>query len=406
MGLAINAYFCKAVLKATTPRFITAYIDLLPLCEGLILTMESMTFSVRRKLIGEGNTLRNPFFIIVLFIGTFPSLHGQIIWQEDFSSYPNGTQNSAMWTTVYNDCDDGTINMGQNYWGVFNGEFLVNDIEGFNCTDEGSGPGGNNQNILTTTTIDISSYGCVEARVSLDLDSGTSYECGFPSAPSTDPVGAYNGHDQMTVEYAVNGGAWTLFAVNGYVCGENNIPGTAIQGNITGNTLQIRITAGNQANQEEYTFDDIIVENTSIPYSLPSFPDICEADAPVSLPTDISGISGTWSGPGVNVAGNSFDPSIGSGPYDITFNPDLGTCASPASTTITVTAATNPNVLVPPPLCETQADFNLPVNVLMAPGPAPASPAIPSTRMHPMPVRGPIRLPLRPIQGNVLIPLT
>ncbi|NBC08480.1 MAG: hypothetical protein GVY26_14905, partial [Bacteroidetes bacterium] len=242
-------------------------------------------------------------FLVVIVISP---LQSQILWQEDFSGYPNGTQNSGMWNTAYNDCDDGTINSGQNYWGVFNGEFRVNDIEGFNCTDEGSGPGGNNQNSFTTQSIDISGEACVNVRV--DLRSTGTFECSFPGGPSSDPVGAYNGHDQLTVEYSVDGGPFTLFAFNGYICGNNGLPTQAQQDAIEGNNIIIRILLGNQANGENYYFDNIIVEANSTDITLPTLGPYCEAEGPQSLPPSPAGVSGTWSGTGVS--GNTFDPSV------------------------------------------------------------------------------------------------
>ena len=63
-------------------------------------------------------------YLILLFTPYF--IYSQTIWVEDFSPYPNGTQNAIKWTTSANNCDadgpPGTV--ADNYWGTFNGEAL------------------------------------------------------------------------------------------------------------------------------------------------------------------------------------------------------------------------------------------------------------------------------------------
>jgi gliding motility-associated-like protein len=217
--------------------------------------------------------LRTVLLGLIFLIANNSNLKAQI-FEIDFSAYPNGTiNNPPIWTTIYNDCDDVTINSGANYWGVFNGEFRINDIEGFNCIDEGSGPGGNNQNIFTTQVVDISVEGCVFASV--DARSTGTFECSFPAAPNDDPVGAYNGHDQFTVEYSLDGGPWILFENGGYVCGSNGLPGTITTDVLLGNFLQLRITGGNQANNENYYFSNIIIDNSLGQIDNPGDQDVC-----------------------------------------------------------------------------------------------------------------------------------
>lgn len=266
----------------------------------------------------------------------------QIIWQEAFN-YPDGTQTSANWTTSFNDCDDTapyTVNGA--YWGVFNGRFRVNDIEGFDCM---SGRG-NNRNIFTTTTIDISNEGCVDLSVSVDNDGGL--ECAFPGGPNYNTSGTFSGHDQVVVEYRVDGGAWNLFS-NGYFCGDED--GTANQNDVTGNTLQIRILIGNQANSENYYFDDIRITATTNSYTLPSLGPYCSDDPNVTLPNTLNGISGTWSGNGVS--GNTFLPSVaGTGSQSLTFLPNAGQCAIAQSTTVDVVQAANINDIANQIACE------------------------------------------------------
>ncbi|RQH21126.1 hypothetical protein D5R40_31640, partial [Okeania hirsuta] len=128
----------------------------------------------------------------ILLLGSFifgPScLSGQIVWQENFSTYPDGTQNTAMWSTNFNDCDDADVNMGNNFWGVQGGEFRINDMEGFNCT----GGGGDNANEFITNPIDISANDCVD--ISIDIGGSGGLECDFPGGPN---FTADNSHDQL-----------------------------------------------------------------------------------------------------------------------------------------------------------------------------------------------------------------
>lgn len=163
------------------------------------------------------------------------------LWFEDFESYPDGTMVATKWTTVYNDCDDSDINNGNNYWGVFNGEFRVNDIEGTCC----SANGGNNDSYLLTEKINISSYS--EVSISLTVRVTGDVEC----------TGGCNSQDLLTAEYEVDGGGWNSFytmcgATSGTI--ELNCEPVTI-----GNELQIRISVGNQANTETYYFDNIRV---------------------------------------------------------------------------------------------------------------------------------------------------
>ena len=159
---------------------------------------------------------------------------------------------------ILNDCDDpGPENNGQNWWGVFNEEFLVSDIEGFNCLDEGAGLGGDNQNSITTVQIDIAAFTCVSA--SMDFRATGNPGCEFPAGPIDDPLGSYNEHDQIVVEYAIDGGPWTAFETNGYVCGDTNLPATSVASGLSGTTLELRVRLGVQADLDSFFIDNILV---------------------------------------------------------------------------------------------------------------------------------------------------
>ena len=281
------------------------------------------------------------YYLSFCFLLITPSrVLSQIIWQETFATYPNGTQGSAMWTTNHNDCDDAMDNMGNNYWGVFNGEFRVNDIEGFNCMGSGSNFWGDNQSSLTTEVIDISAHACVD--LSLDIRSTGGFQCTSPGTPINTTPAVNNGHDQAVIEYRINGGGWTQFATNGYICGNNNLPATVSQTQVSGNTVQIRIRLGNVANSETYYLDDIVVEVNSTTPTLSGIGPFCSSDASTPLSTNQSGITGTWSGTGV-IGGNTFNPSTANvGSNTLTFTPNAGQCAS--SNTMNVTVNAGPDV--------------------------------------------------------------
>lgn len=171
-----------------------------------------------------------------------PSGCTNIIWVEDFESYSDGTMNSTKWTTTYNDCDDGTINSGDNYWGVQNGEFRVNDIEG-NCTS--CSGNGDNDNEFITEIIDISSY--TDVSLFLDVRVDGTVEC----------ASCGGGGDLFDAQYRLDGGTWISFYI---ICGADD--GFQDLGCIDvsgGNDLEIRILVGNQANGENYYFDNITV---------------------------------------------------------------------------------------------------------------------------------------------------
>lgn len=168
------------------------------------------------------------------------------IWSEDFSSYPNGTNNlnqtNNKWYSTAQDADDGGINNdATNYWGVYNGEFKVNDIEGtLACTT-----GGNNDNFWYSEEINVAAF--PNFTISMKGRAEGTMECG----------GGCNAADLLEGSYQLDGGAWVNFFA---MCGATD--GTVSAGCIqVGNAqkLRIRIQAGTQSNGESYYFDDIKV---------------------------------------------------------------------------------------------------------------------------------------------------
>lgn len=187
------------------------------------------------------------------------------IWFEDFSSYPNGTQTSARWTTAAGNCDadgaPGAVN--GNYFGVDNGEFRVNDIEGLTCC--GVNTEGQANNWFLTEDIDIT--GQTEVSISITARVTGDVECSACGS----------GGDYFIAEYQVDSGPWIGFYT---ICGASS--GFTAQNCVAvpnGTRLKIRITIGNQANDENYFFDDIYV---------------CPASCTEVLPTSLLSFNGKW----------------------------------------------------------------------------------------------------------------
>jgi len=299
--------------------------------------LSSLPCYIPKNVIRFFHLQRWPLFrsvLLCLAAGLATPVWGQTLWQENFSGYPDGTQQApdGSWTTSFNDCDDpGPYNQNGAYWGVLNGRFRVNDIEGFSC----NGNRGNNGNSFLTEVIDISGAGCVDLSVS--VANGGGLECGFAAGPNFTTSGPFSGHDQVYVEYQLNGGPWTAFP-GGYFCGNAN--GTTTANDLSGNTVRIRIRAGTQANDEEYFLDNIRVTGSTDTYTIPDLGSYCSNQGNQNLPTTIDGITGDWNGSGVSL--NRFNPSlVGTGTYTLTFTPDAGSCAVAQSTDVEVRAATS-----------------------------------------------------------------
>ncbi|MEP6645472.1 MAG: gliding motility-associated C-terminal domain-containing protein [Saprospiraceae bacterium] len=125
----------------------------------------------------------------------------------------------------------------------------------------------------------------------------------------------------------------------------------SVQSGITGNWSGMGV-AGNNFNPAGLSGSIILTftpntgqcannSTTNILVNVPSVPAIsgipnnaCENGANINLPTTQSGVAGTWSGQGV--VANSFDPSGLSGNIILTFTPNAGQCANPATTSITI----------------------------------------------------------------------
>ena len=99
-----------------------------------------------------------------------------------------------------------------------------------------------------------------------------------------------------------------------------------------------------------------------LPVFLDPFPAICNQSSPIPLNTTQDGFTGIWSGQGVNMAGNQFDPNGLSGSITLTFTPNPGQCAE--ANTIDVTIIEETEVIIsglPNMLCSTDEGIDLPV---------------------------------------------
>ncbi|RMF20392.1 MAG: hypothetical protein D6765_16920, partial [Bacteroidetes bacterium] len=279
------------------------------------------------------------------------------IWTEDFNSYPDGTTNAPpKWTSNATDCDDPSPNQGpnQSQWGVYGGQFTVNDIEGAPCCANGGG-GGNN--FWLSELINIAGYCNVSITITVSAAGGL--ECDDSANPifgCTGNTPPDNSHDQVVLDYSLDAGAFTQF---GYVCGASGV-GTFNVTGLSGNTLQIRVRASNKANSEFYFFDNVLVDGSTP--ATPTFDPIgplCELDAPFPLPTtSTNGIAGTWAGPGV--AGGMFNPAgLGGSTVTLSFTPNPGECGTPTTLDISVLTGTVVTPAPLPPLCNSDPPVTL-----------------------------------------------
>lgn len=207
--------------------------------------------------------------MVLIFLMNILLGNAQVIWQEDFSPYVNGTQNAPTlkWTTSANNCDaDGLPGIvADNYWGVRttsgNKEFCCEDIEGLTCC--GASLQGQSDNIWISEVIDISTYITISISMTARVAGSGTVECATCGT----------GGDYLQGQYSVNGGvSWVPIVT---ICGANTGYNIASCVNITNeDSLIIRVVLGNQANDEEYYFDNIVVDGTDcspLPVELSNF---------------------------------------------------------------------------------------------------------------------------------------
>ena len=294
-------------------------------------------------------------------VGIIQVNYGQVIWSEDFSTYParvttgnnNNTANPAPdWTTTFNDCDDLALpdvydNPLESYWGTQNGQFRVTDMEGLNCCAVGPDIGGTADNEWITEVIDIAGRGrirfSVEAGETGDLEMGCNFACD-------------NLADVIKVYYSLDGEAFRQACENNDLCG-NFTNATVVQDHLIGETLQIRIWVGNKENDESHFFDNVIVEQSSTtPVAIAVSADtICVGgSANLEAPASIAGsavLSYTWSPDDGNIDNANIADPVVSPPVTTTYRVRMETadgCLYFSDTTITVN---------PAPIADIPVDF-------------------------------------------------
>lgn len=196
-------------------------------------------------------------FTFLLLLLPFITNSQTVIWSEDFESYTDGTQNTTKWTTSANNCDaDGAPGTSaDNYWGTRttfgDKEFCCEDIEGITCC----GTQGASDNEWISEVINIAGY--TDIALSIQMRAEGNMECNQCG----------QGEDLFDAEYQIDGGAWVNFlSICGFSDGQSLLECIDVG---TGSTLRIRVLLGNQANTEEYYFDDIFVYETTCSIALP-----------------------------------------------------------------------------------------------------------------------------------------
>lgn len=155
------------------------------------------------------------------------------IWKEDFSSYANGTNTGngdpaiASWTSDGIDGSNRGITVN------------ANRLRGRNTEN----PGYTTWAIDAGNPIEINGY--TNVSISVDLSENSTLEA----------------TDYIQVQYNVDGAGWNNFDNNGITYGDFT-SAIASQTGLSGNSLQIRIVMSNNANNERYFADNIIVTGT------------------------------------------------------------------------------------------------------------------------------------------------
>jgi gliding motility-associated-like protein len=125
---------------------------------------------------------------------------------------------------------------------------------------------------------------------------------------------------------------------------------------------------------------------------------ICEPDPAIALPTTQSGILGNWSGTGVT--NNNFNPSGLNGTYVLTFTPNAGQCATPATTNIIVEPFINLVITgVQDSICQIDPPIQLPFNPSGIPGTW-SGPGVVNNMFNPVVQSGLVILTFTPAAGQ------
>ena len=283
-------------------------------------------------------------FILGFLILPSNQTYAQVLTQATFTN-PNGTTSGLMsggqaWSASVPGGCPGPVSV----FSVQAQQFVVTLANGFNCVncaDASNNPPlncGDNLNLISFGPIDISNR--CKIGIATQITAAGSLECSSPGGP---PVGSIaGGHDQVACYYSLDGGPDVLY---GYMCG-NVLIMPANTGNVlSGNSLSIKIYAGNQNPAETYRIDNVVV--SYLPKTTPTFNQLgpyCVGDTPGTLSNNsIEGISGTWSPATINTASSSS--------VIHTFTPSDLICYNPTTMTVVVNAAASPTFTPTPSYC-------------------------------------------------------
>jgi hypothetical protein len=199
-------------------------------------------------------------FTYLLFLVFATCSSAQIIWQENFDIYADGTTTGTAnrWTSVCSACVTG------DFFEVRNGAFSGQDVNDFATWESES--------------INIAGF----SNVSFSLDA---IEVGDHEGPGCN---CGINIDYFDVSYSINGGAFVIIenwngdggaghtltgdSQNGALLDNDWDTTTIIQNGLAGNSLVIRVVMRNTAGSETLTLDNIVVSNTAfLPVELISF---------------------------------------------------------------------------------------------------------------------------------------
>ncbi|MCB0599367.1 MAG: SprB repeat-containing protein, partial [Phaeodactylibacter sp.] len=103
---------------------------------------------------------------------------------------------------------------------------------------------------------------------------------------------------------------------------------------------------------------NLVLTPSAMPALTPQGP-FCQGSPAVNLPTNQSGVSGSWSGPGVS--NNTFNPGS-AGNFTLAFTPNPGQCANPNTLNVSVTARVTPSLAPIGPFCQSAPPTSLATN--------------------------------------------
>jgi hypothetical protein len=132
--------------------------------------------------------------------------------------------------------DISATDLGGTFFGFGNTDFFRVENEAFTGEDTDGNA------FWLSPSIPISGF----SDVSLSLDASTS--------------GNLENDDTFLTEYRINGGAWTTAATNGNLTNDFNL--VVSQTGLSGNNLEIRIRVNNNEDNENTTFDNVLVVGT------------------------------------------------------------------------------------------------------------------------------------------------